>query len=102
FARTVAESKELSRRMEGAQQVSELYISSDYSYRYARLATDRAILVGDAGGFIDPIFSSGVHIATTSAQMATELVLRADACRRALSAGEQQRYTRQVHRFMDT
>jgi flavin-dependent dehydrogenase len=101
FARTVAGSREVARRMEKAQRVSEFYRTSDYSYRYAQLAADRALLVGDAGGFIDPIFSSGVHIATTSARMAAELILRADAKLRALTGREQRRYTRDVHRFMN-
>jgi flavin-dependent dehydrogenase len=101
FAKTVADSSELSRRMKGAQQVSEFYKTSDYSYRYDRLAAERMLLVGDAGGFIDPIFSSGVHIATKSGQMAAHLVLQADAERRGLTGSEQRRYTRDVHRFMD-
>ena len=101
FAKTVAESSELSRRMNGAHQIGEFYKTSDYSYRYSRLATDRAILIGDAGGFIDPIFSSGVHIATKSAQRAAGLVLMADADRRALTAGEQRRYACEMHRIMD-
>lgn len=101
FAKTVAESSELTRRMNGAGQIGEFYKTSDYSYRYAQLASDRAILIGDAGGFIDPIFSSGVHIATKSAQLATQLILHADAQQRSLTAGEQRHYTRQVHRFMD-
>jgi len=101
FAKTVAGSTELSRRMADAQQIGEFYKTSDYSYRYAQLANDRAILIGDAGGFLDPIFSSGVHIATKSGQMATQLILRADAQQRALTAGEQRRYTRELHRFMD-
>jgi flavin-dependent dehydrogenase len=101
FAKTVAESSELSRRMKDAQQVGEFYKTSDYSYRYGQLATDRAILIGDAGGFIDPIFSSGVHIATKSGQWASELILRADTQKRSLTTGEQRHYTREMHRFMD-
>jgi flavin-dependent dehydrogenase len=101
FAKTVAESTELSRRMKAAQQVGEFSKTSDYSYRYRQVAVDRALLVGDAGGFIDPIFSSGVNIATKTGKWATDLILRADAQRRPLTAGEQRRYTREVHGFMD-
>ncbi len=101
FARTVADSSELSRRMKSAERVSEFYRTSDYCYRYAQLATDHTILIGDAGGFIDPIFSSGVHIATKSGQMAAHLILQADAQRRGLTRREQRRYTWEVHRCMD-
>jgi flavin-dependent dehydrogenase len=101
FAQTVAGSTEISRRMKEAQRVGEFHKTSDYSYRYAELASDRSLLVGDAGGFIDPIFSSGVHIATKSGQVAAHLILRADGQRRRLTKAEQRQYTRQVHRYMD-
>jgi flavin-dependent dehydrogenase len=101
YEQTAAESSEVARRMKGAQRVSDVFTTSDYSYRFAQLASDRALLVGDAGGFIDPIFSSGVYIATKSAQMASELILRAEGRGRGgLTSGEQRRYTREVHRFM--
>jgi flavin-dependent dehydrogenase len=101
FAETIASSSEVSRRMKGAQPVSEFYRTSDYSYRYAQLATDRAVLIGDAGGFIDPIFSSGVHIATQSARMAARLIGMADAQQRGLTTAEQRRYGRDVRRVLD-
>jgi flavin-dependent dehydrogenase len=101
FAQTVAETSELSRRMKDAKQISEFYRTSDYTYRYVQLAGDHSMLVGDAGGFIDPIFSSGVHIATKSGQMAAGLILQADTHRRGLTRTERRRYTRDVHRFMD-
>jgi len=101
FARTVASSSELTRRMNGAKQVGQFYKTADYSYHYEQMAIDRAIMVGDAAGFIDPIFSSGVHIATKSGQIAAGLILRADAKKRGLTAAEQSRYSRHVHRHME-
>ena len=101
FAKTVASSSELTRRMSGAEPLGPFYKTSDYSYHHEQLATDRAVLVGDAAGFIDPIFSSGVHIATKSAQLAAQLIRRADETRRGLTASEQRRYSRAVHRYMD-
>lgn len=99
FERTVAGSAELSKRLGQAERVSEFYTTTDYSYRYAVLAQPRVLLVGDAGGFIDPIFSSGVFIATKTGQMAAELIVKADAHRRALSSREQSGYTREVRRI---
>ncbi len=101
FTKTVASSSELTRRMNGAEQQGPFYKTSDYSYHHEQLATDRALLVGDAAGFIDPIFSSGVHIATKSAQLAAQLIGRADEQQRGLTAGERRRYSRAVHRYMD-
>jgi flavin-dependent dehydrogenase len=101
FAKTVESSSELTRRMKGAERVGEFYKTGDYSYHHEQMATDRAIMVGDAAGFIDPIFSSGVHIATKSGQIAAGLIQRADAEKRGLTAPEQKRYSRGVHRYME-
>jgi len=47
-------------RMKRAERVSPVYSAGDYSYRNTKLFGDRWLLVGDAAGFIDPVFSSGV------------------------------------------
>jgi flavin-dependent dehydrogenase len=99
FDETVAGSRDLRRRMAGATRVGDLMTASDYTYRYDSLAWPRAVMVGDAGGFIDPIFSSGVFIALASAQLASEMILRAGE--RALTGAERRRYSRDVHRMMD-
>ena len=101
FERTVAGSTDLSNRIQNATRVSQFYTTSDYTYRYETLAMPRALMVGDAGGFIDPIFSSGVFVALRSAQVAVETLLRADATGRGLAARGQRRYTDAVHRMMD-
>lgn len=101
FTRTVADSAGLSRRMEGSVRVSDFFTTSDYTYRYQTLASERSLMVGDAGGFLDPIFSSGVYIATRSAQEATQFILQADARGRGLTARQQRRYTAMVHRMMN-
>jgi len=41
--------------------------ASDYSYRASAFSAPYTRLVGDAGSFIDPFFSSGVHLAMTGA-----------------------------------
>jgi 1H-pyrrole-2-carbonyl-[peptidyl-carrier protein] chlorinase len=41
-----------------------------------QLAGDRFMLVGDAGRFVDPIFSTGVSIALNSARFAHKDILR--------------------------
>lgn len=41
--------------------------ASDYSYNSKSYAIPGARVVGDAGAFIDPYFSSGVHLALTGA-----------------------------------
>lgn len=59
-------------RMKRAQRVSQVYSAGDYSYRNAELFGDRWLLAGDAAGFIDPVFSSGVFLAIMSAEKAAD------------------------------
>lgn len=57
-------------------------VTGDYSYRSRHCATDGLVLVGDALGFLDPVFSSGVFLALRGGEMVAETV---DA---ALAAGD--------------
>ncbi len=57
-------------RLRDAGPMGEYRTASDYSYRSERRFGSRWAKVGDAGGFLDPIFSSGVHLALSSAHMA--------------------------------
>jgi FADH2 O2-dependent halogenase len=49
----------------------------DYSYAMKQICGDRFVLLGDAGRFVDPIFSTGVSIALNSARFAQRDVLSA-------------------------
>lgn len=51
-----------------------LRVRKDYSYRSTRLWRPGAVLVGDAACFVDPIFSSGVHLATYSGVLAARSI----------------------------
>ncbi|MCH7591506.1 MAG: tryptophan 7-halogenase [Planctomycetes bacterium] len=70
------------RRMDGAERVSQAYVTSDFSYRSKRVAGDGWVLIGDAFAFLDPVYSSGVFLALKSGEFA------ADAIHDALSAGD--------------
>lgn len=47
---------------------------ADYSYRAGRTRGPGWLVVGDAGGFVDPLFSSGVHLAITGGLLAAEAI----------------------------
>ncbi len=49
----------------------------DYSYSMKQLCGDRFMLIGDAGRFVDPIFSTGVSIALNSSRFAHRDILGA-------------------------
>ena len=73
----VAETPEVRRRLAAAQRCTPVATVHDFSYRVMRVAGDGYGLLGDAAGFLDPIFSSGVHVAMTTAAAAAEDVAEA-------------------------
>jgi len=72
FAAAVERSKLVKSRMEGARRLIPMQAVGDYSYRNTRFAGPRWLLAGDAAGFIDPIFSTGVFLAVHSGARAAE------------------------------
>lgn len=61
-------------RLEHAQRVSPVHVLSDFSYRARRCAGEGWVLVGDAFGFLDPMYSSGVFLALKSGEMAADCI----------------------------
>ncbi len=58
----------LERRLRAARAMEEFRAIADYSYTVDEKYGERFVAVGDAAGFLDPIFSSGVHLALSSAR----------------------------------
>ena len=96
----LAEQPTIAKRMRNARRVSKVYVEADFSYRSARLYGNRWLLTGDAAGFIDPIFSSGVFLAVFSgekcADVLNEVLDRPNKAKRLFA-----RYERSVNRAMD-
>jgi flavin-dependent dehydrogenase len=87
-------------RMKRAERVAPVYSAGDYSYRNASLFGDRWLLAGDAAGFIDPVFSSGVFLAIMSAEKAADAldqILRDESLKPRLFRS----YARRVNKAMD-
>jgi flavin-dependent dehydrogenase len=61
-------------RIAGAKRVAPFRAAKEYSYRSRQAAGDGWVLVGDAFGFLDPLYSSGVLLALTSGSMAADAV----------------------------
>ena len=62
------------RMVADAQRTTSPRVIKDWSYTSDHMIGDGWILVGDAACFIDPLFSSGVHLAMMSAVMAAAYV----------------------------
>ncbi len=87
-----------------ARLISPPRVVKDWSYTSTRMAGDGWILVGDAACFVDPLFSSGVHLAMMSAVMAAAYVhaVRADPSMREPAARlYQQLYRKEYDHFRE-
>jgi flavin-dependent dehydrogenase len=69
-------------RIANATRADEFRAAKEYSYRSRRAAGDGWVLVGDAFGFLDPLYSSGVLLALKSGSLA------ADALAEGLEKGD--------------
>lgn len=74
FAEEVQNCPAVQRRLEGSERVSEFYTTKDFSYRSSQVAGQGWVLIGDAFGFLDPIYSSGLQLAFRSGMMAADAV----------------------------
>ena len=79
-----------------------LRVRKDYSYDRTVLWGPGMVLVGDAACFIDPVFSSGVHLATYSALLAARsinTVLRGDVDEARAFTEFERRYRAEFENF---
>jgi len=70
----IANTPGLAKRLAKAERVKPIYTTADFSYRARRAAGDGWVLVGDAFGFLDPLYSSGVLLALKGADLAADCV----------------------------
>jgi flavin-dependent dehydrogenase len=100
LGRALAEQPVIAKRMTNAQRVSDVHVAADFSYRSTKLYGDRWLLAGDAAGFIDPIFSSGVFLAVFGGELCADFLSEVlEQPRRANKLFP--RYERRVNRAMD-
>src|SRR5260221_2990682 len=77
FWNSVASRPQLGNTLQQAKRIRPFKDEGDYSYSMKQICGDRFMLVGDAGRFVDPIFSTGVSIAMNSARFAHRAILDA-------------------------
>ena len=73
----IAQAPHTTHMLREADMVSGPFIVKDWSYVSEQVVGDGYILVGDAACFVDPLFSSGVHLALMSGVMAAAYVTSA-------------------------
>ena len=89
----------LRERLKDARLLGAMHTTSDFSYRNRRFVGQRLLRVGDAAGFMDPIFSAGVYLASYSGKLAAQVVID------AVTAGDDggarlRRYEKHLYRSM--
>lgn len=67
----IAETPFVAERLRDATQKFPAHTTANFSYRMDRYCGDGYVMVGDAGAFLDPVFSSGVFLSMKSAQIAS-------------------------------
>ncbi len=82
FDEELAHCKPLVAKLAGAERIKPIRATRDFSYHSTQGAGDGWVLIGDAFGFIDPIYSTGVFLALKSGELA------ADAIHAGLEAGD--------------
>lgn len=80
------------------------HVLRDWSYASTAMAGDGWVIAGDAACFIDPLFSSGVHLALSAGVLASAYVttaLKQPALREAAAAAYFESYSRQYAHFRE-
>ena len=75
--RQIADAPHTAAMLADAKLSSGPFVVRDWSYLSERMAGDGYVLVGDAACFVDPLFSSGVHMALMSGVLAAAYVTTA-------------------------
>jgi len=62
-------------RVSSGKRITGYFATKDYSYRATQAAGDGWVTIGDAFGFLDPLYSSGVLLALKSGKMAADAIV---------------------------
>ena len=76
FDRLVESTETVRERLKDARRLIPVQAESDYSYDVRQIVGDGYVAIGDAAGFLDPIFSSGVFLAMATGEKAAEELTR--------------------------
>jgi flavin-dependent dehydrogenase len=61
-------------RIVNAKRAAPFRAAKEYTYRSRQVAGDGWVLIGDAFGFLDPLYSSGVLLALKSSELAADAI----------------------------
>lgn len=102
FQREVQNNEWIKEHLAGGEQTGEYRVTGDYSYRNRYCAIDGLALAGDALGFLDPVFSSGVFLALKSGVMLADEVDSALRKNQPLNASCFENYGKRMQSSIET
>lgn len=74
FNREIEQNAWIKTHLACGTQAGSFYLTSEFSWRSRYCAADGLLLAGDAFGFLDPVFSSGVMLALKSGALAADAI----------------------------
>jgi flavin-dependent dehydrogenase len=101
YEELLAASPEVASRVAGAERIEAVHPLADFSYRLRRFYGPGWVTVGDAACFLDPVFSSGVHVALTTATRAADDLVALLRKKGRLDEGDLAGYERFTRRGLD-
>jgi flavin-dependent dehydrogenase len=104
LAEQIAQAPHTARMLESASLVSGPQVVRDWSYACREIAGEGYVLLGDAACFVDPLFSSGVHLALMSGVLAAAYVttaLKDPSMARAAGRVYQELYYKEYQHFRE-
>ncbi len=102
FQREVQNNEWIKEHLAEGEQTGEYRVTGDYSYRNRYCAIDGLALAGDALGFLDPVFSSGVFLALKSGVMLADEVDEALKNNQPLNASCFENYGKRMQSSIET
>lgn len=77
FEEELVKCQPLKNRLDGAKKLFPIQTTKDFSYRASRIAGQNWLLIGDAFGFLDPVYSTGLFLALKSGELAADVIVDA-------------------------
>ena len=102
FKREIENNEWIKDHLSEGEQTGEYRITGEFSYRNRYCSTDGLVLAGDALGFLDPVFSSGVFLALKSGVMLADEIDGIIRAGEAFTAASFDGYGKRMHASIET
>ena len=102
FKREIDNNEWIKDHLSEGEQTGEYRVTGEFSYRNRYCSIDGLVLAGDALGFLDPVFSSGVFLALKSGVMLADEIDEIIKNGEAFTSGSFDSYGKRMHASIET